>query len=159
MSAVDGGRAFRRAIVVAELMNIALDYSRYQMFEVLIVDQGGGTEIDGVYEEATGVANQLVIELNQEYDQLYQLGYYNKVCLGKCKDAMFEKLQQMQQGQDAQQDSQHLGMDADMHQGMIHRGMMDDGTYGYSTAQYQMVGQPGFDRQTQGFKFDMTIKN
>ncbi|KAA6358315.1 MAG: hypothetical protein EZS28_046158, partial [Streblomastix strix] len=28
-------------------------------------------------------------------------------------------------------------------------GMMDDGTYGYSTAQYQMLGQPGFDRQTQ----------
>ncbi|KAA6373604.1 MAG: hypothetical protein EZS28_030869 [Streblomastix strix] len=131
MSAVDGGRAFRRAIVVAELMNTALDYSRYQMFEVLMVDQDGGTEVDAVYDEATGVTYPLVIELNQEYHQLYQLSYYNK----------------------------HLGTDPDMHQGMIHPGMMHDGTYGYSTAQYQMLGQPGFDRQTQGLKFDMTIKN
>ncbi|KAA6373195.1 MAG: hypothetical protein EZS28_031278 [Streblomastix strix] len=124
MSAVDGGRAFRCAIVVAELMNTALDYSRYQMFEVLMVDEDGGTEVDGVYEEATGVRYALINELNQ----------------------------------DAHQDSQHLGMDRDMHQGMIQRGIMDDGTYGYSTAQYQMLGQPGFDRQTQGLKFDMIIK-
>ncbi|KAA6364476.1 MAG: hypothetical protein EZS28_039996 [Streblomastix strix] len=33
MSAVDGGRAFRRTIVVAELMNTALDYSTYYIKE------------------------------------------------------------------------------------------------------------------------------
>ncbi|KAA6389856.1 MAG: hypothetical protein EZS28_014617 [Streblomastix strix] len=62
--------------------------------------------------------------------------------MGQSKDPMLEKLQQMQQGQDAQQGAQHLGMDPDMHQGIIHPGMMDYGTYGYSTAKYQMLGQP-----------------
>ncbi|KAA6374862.1 MAG: hypothetical protein EZS28_029612 [Streblomastix strix] len=76
---VDAGRAFRRAIVVAELMNTALDYSRYYMVEVLIVDQDGCTEVYAVYDEATGVTYPLLIELNQEYHQLYQWGYYNKV--------------------------------------------------------------------------------
>ncbi|KAA6398504.1 MAG: hypothetical protein EZS28_005970 [Streblomastix strix] len=80
ISAVYAGRAFRRAIVVAELMNTALDYSRYYMFEVLMVDQDGGIQVDGVYGEATGVSYPLLIELNQEYDQLYQWGYYNQVC-------------------------------------------------------------------------------
>ncbi|KAA6384264.1 MAG: hypothetical protein EZS28_020210 [Streblomastix strix] len=72
MNVVDGGRAFRRAIVVAELMNTSLDYSRYYMFEILMVDQDGGTELDAVYGEATGVRYQLLIDLNQEYHQLYE---------------------------------------------------------------------------------------
>ncbi|KAA6365762.1 MAG: hypothetical protein EZS28_038712 [Streblomastix strix] len=62
--------------------------------------------------------------------------------MGQSKDPMFEEMLQMQQGQDAHQGAQHLGMDPDMHQGMIHPCLMDDGTYGYSTAQYQMLGQP-----------------
>ncbi|KAA6355642.1 MAG: hypothetical protein EZS28_048832 [Streblomastix strix] len=62
--------------------------------------------------------------------------------MGQSKDPMFEKLQQIQQSQDIHQDAQHLGIDPDMRQCIIHPGMMDDGTYGYSTAQYQMLGQP-----------------
>ncbi|KAA6390994.1 MAG: hypothetical protein EZS28_013481 [Streblomastix strix] len=78
-SAVDGERAFRRAIVVAELMNTDLDYSRYYMFEVLMVEQDGGTEVNAVNDKATGVTYPLFIELNQDYHQLYQQTYYNKV--------------------------------------------------------------------------------
>ncbi|KAA6394287.1 MAG: hypothetical protein EZS28_010183, partial [Streblomastix strix] len=78
ISAVDAGRAERRAIVVAELMNTALDYSTYYMFEVLMLDQDGGSELDDIYTKATGVTYPLLIELNQEYHQLYQWAYYRK---------------------------------------------------------------------------------
>ncbi|KAA6393032.1 MAG: hypothetical protein EZS28_011446 [Streblomastix strix] len=70
ISDVDAGRAKRRAIVVAEYMNIALYYSKYYMFEVLMIDQDGGTELDAVYDEAAGVTYPLVIEFNKEYLRL-----------------------------------------------------------------------------------------
>ncbi|KAA6381671.1 MAG: hypothetical protein EZS28_022803, partial [Streblomastix strix] len=78
ISAVDAGRAERRAIVVAEYMNTALDYSTYYMFEVLMLDQDGGSELDDIYSKAAGVTYPLLIELNQEYHQLYEWAYYRK---------------------------------------------------------------------------------
>ncbi|KAA6394410.1 MAG: hypothetical protein EZS28_010068 [Streblomastix strix] len=50
--------------------------------------------------------------------------------MGQSKDPMFEKMQKMQQGQDAHQGAQHPGMHPGMHQGIhpdTHQGMMHQG--------------------------------
>ncbi|KAA6369878.1 MAG: hypothetical protein EZS28_034595 [Streblomastix strix] len=78
ISAVDAGRAERQAIVVAEYMNIALDYSTYYMFSILTLDQDTGSELDAIYEEATGVTYPLLVSLILEYHQLYDWAYNNK---------------------------------------------------------------------------------
>ncbi|KAA6369784.1 MAG: hypothetical protein EZS28_034688, partial [Streblomastix strix] len=68
MSAVDAGRAFRRTIVDAEYMNIALDYSIYYMFNILTLDQDSGSKLDAVYEEAQGVTYPLLIGVGPDME-------------------------------------------------------------------------------------------
>ncbi|KAA6368066.1 MAG: hypothetical protein EZS28_036406 [Streblomastix strix] len=75
---IDGGRAFRCAIVFAELMNNALDYSKYYMFNILTLDQDTGFDLDAINEEAQGVTNPLLVSLNQEYHQLYEWTHNKK---------------------------------------------------------------------------------
>ncbi|KAA6366260.1 MAG: hypothetical protein EZS28_038215 [Streblomastix strix] len=78
ISVVKVGRAFRRVIVVAELMNTALDYSRYYMFSILTLDQDAGSDLDAIYQEAQGVTYPLLVVQNEEYHQLYECAHNKK---------------------------------------------------------------------------------
>ncbi|KAA6379859.1 MAG: hypothetical protein EZS28_024614 [Streblomastix strix] len=71
-------KAERCAIVVAEYMNIALDFSTYYMFKILTLDQDVRSELDAIYEEAQGDTYHILLFLNQEYHQLYECSYYRK---------------------------------------------------------------------------------
>ncbi|KAA6371271.1 MAG: hypothetical protein EZS28_033200, partial [Streblomastix strix] len=71
-------KAERCAIVVAENMNFALDFSTYYMFKILTLDQDVRSELDAIYEETQGETYPIQLSLNQEYHYLYECSYYRK---------------------------------------------------------------------------------